>query len=403
MKKTIAALGMATLLAFGAVASGAGDGASGVAAAGPVKLVLWHETEPPIAEQIAAELKELEPGIKVEVVRKERVTESLKLASGDASSAPDLFWFAHDKVGVFVEMGALEPIDAYLPPAALSGFIPVAVEAGKYKGKQYQVPATVESLLFMYNRALMPTPPKTTDELLAMMKKGTGGGRYVFAEQHSTAYFSSAWLHPFGAYLINAKAEPGLGSKQFLDAIRYHKEFVEHEPREGDYNTVTTLFTEGKCAAMINGPWFVPAARSAGIDLSFAPMPVASGTGKPLAPFLGVQGLMLVSTTRHKEAAVAVIKHLASKGLGERLALNTGAAPAHLDAYKNPKIAEDALLNAVRATAEKATPMPNIPEMDVMWTVSENALVAINKKGEDPAKVLAAAQAEALRLIADMK
>ena len=40
------------------------------------------------------------------------------------------------------------------------------------------------------------------------------------------------------------------------------------------YNTVTTLFTEGKAASTIGGPWLVPGIKEAGIDLGIAPMPV---------------------------------------------------------------------------------------------------------------------------------
>ena len=61
-------------------------------------------------------------------------------------------------------------------------------------------------------------------------------------------------------------------------------------PADGEYNTVTTLFTEGKAASTIGGPWLVPGIKEAGIDLGIAPMPVLPN-GTSLTPFSGVQGV----------------------------------------------------------------------------------------------------------------
>ena len=57
----------------------------------------------------------------------------------------------------------------------------------------------------------------------------------------------------------------------------------------------------------------------------------------------------------------------------------------------------------MRETAEIATPMPNIPEMDVMWTVTGNLLSDVNLSGEDVDTAAAQAQEEALDLIAAMQ
>lgn len=77
---------------------------------------------------------------------------------------------------------------------------------------------------------------------------------------------------------------------QTVEAMEYHKQFVSYMPADGEYNTVTTLFTEGKAASTIGGPWLVPGIKEAGIDLGIAPMPVLPN-GTSLTPFSGVQGV----------------------------------------------------------------------------------------------------------------
>ena len=41
------------------------------------------------------------------------------------------------------------------------------------------------------------------------------------------------------------------------------------------------------------------------------------------------------------------------------------------------------MIMAMKTTAESAEPMPNIPQMSVMWGPAESMLAAVNKSGED--------------------
>lgn len=47
--------------------------------------------------------------------------------------------------------------------------------------------------------------------------------------------------------------------------------------------------------------------------------------------------------------------------------------------------------------------MPNVPEMDVMWTVTENLLVDVNMSGKDVRGSAQAAQQQAESLIKQMQ
>ncbi|WMJ87173.1 extracellular solute-binding protein [Anaerocolumna sp. MB42-C2] len=369
----------------------------------PVELTLWHQAEDGVVKVLSEEFAKLEPGIKVNIVRKENLSDALKLAAGDAGASPDLVWYANDSIGMFAEMGVFEPIDDYVDTNEFNRFLPLTKDAGEYKGKHYQIPAYYETVMFMYNKALLSKAPETTDELLEMMKEKTKNGNYGFVEQHSTAYYVSAWMHAFGGYIINENAEPGLDSQQMIDAINYHKQFAKLMPVDGEYNTITTLFLEGKAAAIASGPWFVSAVKDAGIDLGVAPLPTVSENGKALQPYSGVQGISLISTSKNKDAAKTVLNFLCKKDLSEALAIANGAAPAHSEAYDNTEIQNNEIIMTLKACAENAIPMPNIPQMNVMWTCTENALAAINKSDADTVETLKAAQQEALSQIKAME
>lgn len=350
-------------------------------------LVIWHDKEDAVVEALAAFLKEAVPELDVTFEKKTSLTDSLKLVGNDPSAAPDMFIFAHDKIGVFAEMGILAPVAELIGENGLEDYLPMTLEAATYKDTLYQLPLYFETLLFMYNRRYMQDEevPTTTDELLAYMGENTGRGRYGFVEQHSTAYYSAAWIHGFGGTIIDENGVPFPDADAIKEALNYHLQFVSLMPGETEYNTVNTLFLEGKADATIGGPWMVPSARAAEINLGIAPMPVVDSTGQPLAPYSGVQGIHVLKFAAEKktEAVKTLLSALTDPSIGVSLALASGCAPANTQCYDDPAVAEDELVQAMRATAEIAVPMPNIPEMDVMWTVVGNLLTDVNLSGKD--------------------
>ena len=370
-------------------------------------IVIWHDKEDAVAEVLQSYLNEALPDLNITLEKKTSLTDSLKLVGNDPSSAPDMFIFAHDKIGVFAEMGILAPVEGLLPEGELTNYLGMTTEAATYKGTVYQLPLYFETLLFMYNRRYMTDDmvPSTTEELYSYMEANTGRDRYGFVEQHSTAYYSAAWIHGFGGEIINADGEPFPDADAVKDALEYHLKFVQLMPGETEYSTVNTLFLEGKADSTIGGPWMVPSAREAGIDLGIAPMPTVDETGEPLAPYSGVQGVhVLTFAAENKPDAVrAVLEALCSPEIGVQLALASGCAPARAECYDDEAVANDELVQAMRSTAEIAVPMPNIPEMDVMWTVMSNLLTDVNLSGRGVDESFDEAMGEAESLIANMQ
>lgn len=374
---------------------------------GPVTITIWHDKEDEVAAALQAELDQLAPDIVVNLERKDGLTDSLKMVGNDPNAAPDMYFFAHDKIGVYAEMGILAPITDFVDEETLNQYLPMTIEAATYKGEVYQLPLYFETLLFMYNRLYMSDDevPQTTEELYSYMQETTQGGHYGFVEQHSTAYYAAGWLHAFDGYILNEAGEPGLNDPNTIKALEYHKKFVELMPTEGEYATVNTLFREGKAHSTIGGPWLVPTAREAGIDLGIAPMPTVDETGKQIAPYSGVQGIQVlkVAAERKHDAIAKVLEVLTGDQIGISIAQASGCAPAKESCYDDPTVSQDDMVMAMYETAQNAVPMPNVPEMDVMWTVAENLLVDVNMNGADVQTSADAAQQQALDLIAQMQ
>lgn len=219
-------------------------------------------------------------------MRKTSLTDSLKLVGNDPTAAPDLFIFAHDKIGVFAEMGILAPMADLLEPDALADYLPMTLSAASYKDTLYQLPLYFETLLFMYNRRYMQDceVPATTGELLDYMERNTGRGRYGFVEQHSTAYYSAAWIHGFGGSIIDEGATPFPDAQAVRDALAYHLQFVALMPGETEYSTVNTLFLEARRTPPSAGPGWCPPPGTRALTWASPPCPPWTPQASPWRP-----------------------------------------------------------------------------------------------------------------------
>lgn len=370
-------------------------------------IVIWHDKEDAVIEVLDKHLKEEVPDIEVVFEKKTGLTESLKLVGNDPSSAPDMYLFAHDKLGVYAEMGILSPITDFISRDELSDYIPLTLSSSEYKGELYQLPIYFETLLFVYNKKYMGEEevPKTTEELYSYMEAKTKYGHYGFVEQHSTPYYAAGWIHAFGSDYISQDGVPLFDTEEMKSALEYHKKFVSLMPGETEYATVNTLFLEGMAHTSIVGPWFVPSIKEKGIDVGFAPMPIVDITGERIAPYCGVQGVHVIKVKgeEKKDEITRVLRALMSPEIGVDLALGTGAAPSRLSSYENQDVKNNELVMLMRQTAESTVAMPNVPELDPVFVVAGNLLTDINMSGMDIDVALEKAQKKALELIGNMK
>lgn len=381
-----------------------------VASADVTQVKIWHDGDENIMQTIADVANEKLKDDNIEVVfeKKSGLTDQLQLYGNDESNGPDMYLYAHDSLGTFAEMGILAPITDVIDESVMADLLPMTVEAGNYKDTQYLMPVYFETLLFMYNKAKWEGEvPSTTDELYDYMVAHTDAdaGTYALVNQHSTAYNVAPVINGFGGYIIDKDANPGLNAQETKDAIAYNAKFAALEA-DGDYNTVTALFNEGQAAAIIGGPWLVSGIKEAGIDLgikSLADFKLPNGEG--LAPYSGVQsiGVLKYAAENKKDALAKVLEVIASPEVGVALANQSSCAPANNKAYEDADVAANEMIMAMKATAETAQPMPNIPQMSVMWGPAEEFLAAVNKSGEDVDTAAETYQEKALTAIADMQ
>lgn len=376
-----------------------------------IHLKIWHDGDEAIMSTMEKDVNEMleEEGIHVSFEKKTALTDQLKLYGTDEVNGPDMYFYAHDSLGMLAEMGILAPISDVSDTAALNGELnKMTLEAVEYKDTQYMVPVYFETLLFLYNKGLWEGEvPDSTDELYAYMEAhtDTDAGTYGVVNQHSTAYNVAPFINGFGGFIMDKEGNPGLNQAQTIEAVTYNQKFAALQA-DGDYNTVTTLFNEGKAAAIIGGPWLVSGIKDAGIDLGIKSLSdFILPNGKALAPFSGVQGVGVLKQSAESkgDAVEKVLKALASEKVGVDLVVNNNCASANEKVYENSDVAANEMVINIKKTADTAKPMPNIPQMSVMWGPAEAFLAAVNKSNADISAAAEEFQQEAVTAISDIQ
>lgn len=238
-------------------------------------------------------------------------------------------------------MDILEPLTNLVDESVWADDLPLTVEAGQIDGTQYLLPLYFETLLFLYNKDLWQGDvPSTTEEMYEYMVANTdaAAGTYAVVNQHSTSYNVSPFINGFGGYILDAEGNPGLNDPKTIEAVEYNKKFADLQA-DGDYNTVTTLFNEGKAQAIIGGPWLVPGIRAAGINLGVASLSdITLPNGEAMAPFSGIQGIgvLKAAAAANGEAIGLALEALASPEVGIALAKAGGLRPGKLFFLRRP-------------------------------------------------------------------
>ncbi|MFZ5923619.1 MAG: maltose/maltodextrin ABC transporter substrate-binding protein MalE [Bacillota bacterium] len=328
--------------------------------------------------------------------------------AGPAGKGPDIIVGAHDWLGQLVANGLIEPIDL---GGKEKDFVPVSLTAFTWGKTLYGLPYAIESVGLFYNKNLVPTPPKTFDELITISKKLTNKDKkeYGFLLPQPDPYHTFPLMSATGGYVFGINKDGtlnpldvGLNNKGAIRGLTLFDKLIEDGimPIGIDYPTMTGLFKEGKVGMMITGPWAFGDLRAAKVNYGFTKIPTIDG--KPARPFVGVQGFMISSFSKNKLLAKAFLnEYVATEKTMKALFDRDPRPPAYLPTAK--AVSSDPDIAGVGASAADGTPMPAIPEMASVWTAWANALELVINQKLDPQKAMDDAVAQIIATIKGKK
>jgi len=319
---------------------------------------------------------------------------------------PDVFIFAQDRLGGWIAAGnTVEPLDFFIDAPTKGRFLKATLDAMTYQGNVYGLPLNFKTITLIYNKKLVPAPPKTTAELAAMAKKLTNqaSGKFGLVYWYSDFYYHAALMNGFGGGVF-AGRKPTLNSPQNVQSLDFLLKWINQGFMPGEPSTalITSLFNSGKAAMVFSGPWFLGEV-SKDIDLGLAPLPnISEAGGKPMRPWITVEGVYIAAPSKNKDAAYEFLKYVTDLPAAKVLALQGRQTPANKAVYADPQVANDPILKAFRQQVDAAVPMPNLPEMSMVWSPATTAMNTIVKKTATPKEALDRAQKEVVQRINDL-
>ncbi|NEA44051.1 extracellular solute-binding protein [Streptomyces sp. SID11385] len=303
-------------------------------------------------------------------------SKALRMAS--SHSLTDILELDGSEVPQFADTGGLVPLRE--AGVATDGLSDSAVTMGSFKGTQYGIARSVNSLALIYNVDLLKKagvePPRTWDELKATAKRLTRGRTYGMAFSATPDADGVYQFLPFfwtaggnEAHLDDGKGAPALQLwKDLVTAKSASSAVVTWNQQD-----VNDQFLAGRAAMMINGPWQVPV-LDAHKDLHWAvaqiPVPEAGQSAQP--PIGGtVMTLPRTGHTDRQRTAAKILDCLNEQrnqiDWGESVN-NVPTMRAAAEQYKkqNPKLAAFA--------DEVATARSRTTRVGASWPVVSDAL-----------------------------
>jgi len=346
-------------------------------------LKVWEAKEQiPYMQELAAAF-EKEYGVPVTIEELAGGDQGGRLATdGPSKLAADVLTLPHDQIAQAVKAGLLLPNDVFEEQTRAES-AEAAVQASSYEGVLYGYPKSVETYALFYNKDLFPEPPKTWDEVVKFAETYTDAKENKYAIMWEfVGYYSYPFIGSFGGYFFgqdNTDANDiGLNSPGAVEGFEFLKSLKPILPMNAadvTYDIKTQLFTDGKLALNIDGPWSVGAFKDK-VNFGVAPLP-AMPNGNASTSFSGVKSYYVNSYTPYPIAARLFAHFAAGKENQLKNYEMTGAIPANKEAGEDPAIKNDPYVSGFFQQFANSTPMPGISAINALWDPLKAAFVTI--------------------------
>ena len=309
-----------------------------------------------------------------------------KDAGYDVASV-DVVWTAE-----FAAKGWLQPLKDKMA-LDTSAMLKPTVDAASYKGTLYAAPESSDGGILYYRKDLVPTPPKTWDEMMSMcsIAKTNNIGCYSgqFKKYEGLTVNASEAINSAGGAVLDENGKPNLLTAEAKagmanltkayangDIPKEAITFQEEESRQA--------FQDGKLLFLRNWPYVYNLATTEGSSkvkdvLGMTALPGKDGPG---ASSLGGHSAAISVYSKNKATAVDFLKFLTTEETQKFFATQGSLAPVLGKLYDDKElVAKLPYLPVLKTSIENAVPRPVTPFYPaVTKAIQENAYSAI--KGE---------------------
>jgi trehalose/maltose transport system substrate-binding protein len=309
-----------------------------------------------------------------------------RLAAQDAGMdllGMDVTWTAE-----FAEAGWIRELTPEQAAAATKDILQPPIDTATWKDKLYAIPKHTNVQLLWYRKDLVPTPPKTFDEMMQMAQQLKDQGKpyeigFTAAQYEGYVVNINNLIKGFGGRVINEDSTaPAIDDKTVQALTLLNKLATSGLTSSSLSNAqepeVFADLQNGRSAFSLNWPYVLASMKEANPDLvpnlGYAPYPSVT-PGAPPTTTLGGMNYAISSYSAHPDEAFDAAMCLRSPEHQLQHAINAGEPPTNRTVYDQPQMKEAYPMADVMLTElESAKSRPESPVYQNISTVLSTTL-----------------------------
>lgn len=311
------------------------------------EITFWHAMSGPLGEtveEIVSEFNSQNPDIRVEAVYQGSYgdLETKIMAGIQARRPPTVAQVYENFTDNLVINDAIVPLEDYLAlsQAELNDYIEVFRDMNTWNGKLYTIPFNKSTWVLFYNTDVVPEPPATLDEFLAVAEQISNeydGEMFGFGIRPTVELFD-IFLHLYGGAMLDDELNITFTEEAGVQALDTMKSMLDNNSALMIDGYESDSFGAGLIAMYIGssaGAPFVASAAEGNVNWSMAPIFTHEAAA---APFMGTNVALFAQTSEaQREAAAKFVEFLTNTENTTKWAIETGYLPVRYSALESDR------------------------------------------------------------------
>lgn len=245
------------------------------------------------------------------------------LTSAAGGEGPDLVRLDIIWSPEFAEQGIIMNLSEQMPDfqTFADAVFPGPLSTNAYNGAYYGLPLDTNTRVFIYNPAVLATPPETIADLQADCEafKADHPDGFLFSDGGTSGWNLLPWIWSFGGDITDEALTTSTGyvnGEKTVAAIQFLKDMIDSGCFSDGFvgSGIDTWggYFGGTIASMLEGPWLYPTADSQYPDFKIGAALMPAGDGGHIS-VVGGENIVLSANTQHKEEALEFLRFTQSE------------------------------------------------------------------------------------------
>ena len=354
----------------------------------------WNEQELPILENIIADFSETHPNVFFDVlyIPVENLLAKFEYEVGEGRG-PTIILGPADWGPYLYDQGYIRSLSELISQALLTQINQPALEISTYNDELISLPYSLEGIILVRNRNIIPDSAATFEQLIFNAKNATQGEQ-IGAYLDRSFIYSGGNLEGIGGTLMDDSGSPAFNDQKGIEWLELLLSYQDAGPTDYNSDQDVDLFKAGRVGLIIEGSWRIPELSEAiGIENIVIDNWPEFNEGA-MAGYVFPEMVFLTRDTTGDglNASKAFLEHLISNQTQTRFA-EQGKIPSNTSIILTDPITGTLMMKSMNALS-KGIGFPVNPEMDAYLTPMDIALRSVFGRTVPPNEALQKASDE---------